>query len=177
LGLPGQRRSKVFNSNLARWPNYRHTPGGIEILLENRRGRRIDNPDGWVEEGSGIFIPQLGAAMKIVDVAQQLIDQDRSRVEKAIPVTFTGLRTGDKMSEEFLSEEETKEPTIDMRLFRVINNKVPNDRFHLHIDELFNSAGAARPRFHDRNALQNRFYLQANEITRSRSGAVFRLAS
>jgi len=91
------------------------------------------------EEGSGIFIPQLGAPMKIVDVAQQLIDQDRSRVEKAIPVTFTGLRTGDKMSEEFLSEEETKEPTMDMRLFRVINNEVPNDRFHLDLDELFNS--------------------------------------
>jgi FlaA1/EpsC-like NDP-sugar epimerase len=91
------------------------------------------------EEGSGIFIPQLGAPMKIIDVAQQLIDQDRSGAEKAIPVTFTGLRTGDKMSEEFLSEGEVAEPTIDSRLFRVSNEKIPNDRFHLDMDELSNS--------------------------------------
>jgi FlaA1/EpsC-like NDP-sugar epimerase len=50
------------------------------------------------EEDSGIFIPQLSAPMKIVDVAQQLIDRQRSKGEKTISVTFTGLRTGDKMS-------------------------------------------------------------------------------
>jgi FlaA1/EpsC-like NDP-sugar epimerase len=92
-----------------------------------------------LEGVGGIFIPQLRAPTKIVDVAQQLIDQDGSKVERAIPVTFTGLRTGDKMSEEFLSEEETAEPTIDRRLFRVTNNKKPNDRFHLDMDELSNS--------------------------------------
>jgi len=69
-----------------------------------------------LEGGGGIFIPQLGAPMKIVDVAQHLISQDRSKNEKVIPVTFTGLRAGDKMSEEFLSEEEAAEPTIDRRL-------------------------------------------------------------
>jgi FlaA1/EpsC-like NDP-sugar epimerase len=92
-----------------------------------------------LEEGSGIFIPLLGAPMKIIDVAQQLINQDRSKIQKAIPVTFTGLRTGDKMSEEFLSEEEVAEATIDRRLFRVTNKKIPNDRFHLDMDELSNS--------------------------------------
>jgi FlaA1/EpsC-like NDP-sugar epimerase len=92
-----------------------------------------------LEEGSAIFIPQLGAPMKIIDVAQQLINQNRSKIQKAIPVTFTGLRTGDKMSEEFLSEEEVAEPTIDRRLFRVTKKKIPNDRFHLDIDELSNS--------------------------------------
>jgi FlaA1/EpsC-like NDP-sugar epimerase len=86
----------------------------------------------------GIFIPQLGAPMKIVDVAEYLINQDQSAVEKAIPVTFTGLRAGDKMSEVFISEEETAEPTIDRRLLRVTNKKISDDRFHLDIDELSN---------------------------------------
>jgi FlaA1/EpsC-like NDP-sugar epimerase len=92
-----------------------------------------------LEGERGIFIPQLRAPMKIVDVARQLVNQDRSNFEKAIPITFTGLRTGDKMSEEFLSEEEVAEPTIDGRLFRITNNKIPNDRFHLDMDELSNS--------------------------------------
>jgi FlaA1/EpsC-like NDP-sugar epimerase len=90
-------------------------------------------------EDSGIFIPQLRTPMKIVDVAQQLIDRDRSKIERAIPITFTGLRAGDKMSEEFLSEDEVREATIDGRLFRIANNKIPNDRFHLDMDELANS--------------------------------------
>jgi FlaA1/EpsC-like NDP-sugar epimerase len=91
------------------------------------------------EEDRGIFIPQLSAPMKIVDVAQQLIDRQRSKGEKTISVTFTGLRTGDKMSEVFLSEEELAEPTTDPKLFRVTNKNTPNDRFHRDMDELSNS--------------------------------------
>jgi FlaA1/EpsC-like NDP-sugar epimerase len=91
------------------------------------------------EDGRGIFIPQLGAPIKIADVAQQLIAQDRWNGEKAIAVTFTGLRTGDKMSEEFLSEDEVAEPTVDRRLFRVTHNKTLNNSFHVAMDELSNS--------------------------------------
>jgi FlaA1/EpsC-like NDP-sugar epimerase len=89
--------------------------------------------------GGGIFIPQLGTPMKIVDVAQHLINQEQLALEKAIPVTFTGLRTGDKMSEVFLSEEETAEPTIDPKLFRVTNKKIPDDSFHRDMDVLSDS--------------------------------------
>jgi len=92
-----------------------------------------------IEGGGGIFIPQLDAPMKIVDVAQYLINQDQSAVEKAISVTFTGLRAGDKMSEVFLSEEETAEPTIDRRLLRVTNKKISDHSLHLDLDKLSNS--------------------------------------
>jgi FlaA1/EpsC-like NDP-sugar epimerase len=87
----------------------------------------------------GIFIPQLGAPMKIVDVAQHLISQDQSVSDKAIPVTFTGLRAGDKMSEVFISEDEAAEPTIDRRLLRVTNKKISDDSLHLDLDKLSNS--------------------------------------
>ena len=92
-----------------------------------------------LETGSGIFIPQLGVPMKIVDVAQQLINQDSSKIERPIPVTFTGLRTGDKMSEEFFAVEEAPEPTIDRRLFQVTSKKILSDSFHVDMDQLSNS--------------------------------------
>ena len=92
-----------------------------------------------LEARSGIFIPDLGAPMKIVDVAQQLINQDSSKIDRAIPVIFTGLRTGDKMSEEFLAEDEASEPTIDRRLFRVTSKRLTTDRFHADMHELANS--------------------------------------
>ena len=91
------------------------------------------------EDGTGIFIPRLGAPIKIADVAEQLINEGRSDGEKAIAITFTGLRAGDKMSEEFLSEDEVPEPTLDGRLFRVTDNKILNDRFHLDMNKLSNS--------------------------------------
>jgi FlaA1/EpsC-like NDP-sugar epimerase len=92
-----------------------------------------------VEDGTGIFIPRLGAPIKIADVAQQLISEGRPDGEKAIAITFTGLRAGDKISEEFLSEDEVPEPTVDGRLFRVADIKMLNDRFHLDMDKLSNS--------------------------------------
>ena len=92
-----------------------------------------------VEDAIGIFIPRLGAPIKIADVAEQLINEGRSDGEKAIAITFTGLRAGDKMSEEFLSEDEVPEPTVDGRLFRVTDNKILNDRFHLDMNKLSNS--------------------------------------
>jgi FlaA1/EpsC-like NDP-sugar epimerase len=90
-------------------------------------------------EDTGIFIPRLGAPIKIADVAEQLINERRADGEKAIAITFTGLRAGDKMSEAFLSEDEVPEPTIDGRLFRVTDNKMVNERFHLDIDTLSNN--------------------------------------
>ena len=92
-----------------------------------------------LEDASGIFIPQIGAPLKIVDVARQLISQGHSGGVKAIDITFTGLRAGDKMSEEFLFEDEVLEPTVDGRLFRVADNRMLNDRFHLDMDDLSNN--------------------------------------
>jgi FlaA1/EpsC-like NDP-sugar epimerase len=92
-----------------------------------------------VEDGTGIFIPRLRAPIKIADVAHQLINEGRPDGEKAIAITFTGLRAGDKMSEEFLSQDEVPEPTADGRLFRVTINKILNDRFHLDMDDLSNN--------------------------------------
>ncbi|MFY9801579.1 MAG: polysaccharide biosynthesis protein [Candidatus Acidiferrales bacterium] len=87
-------------------------------------------------EGGGIFVPQLGAPVKILDIALELIGRTRSNRQSDFPIRFTGLRPGDKMSEEFLSQDETAEPTLDSRLFRVKTQKIPPDGFDRHIAEL-----------------------------------------
>ena len=89
-----------------------------------------------LEEGGGIFVPQLGAPVKILDLALQLISDARSKCGKDIPVVFTGLRPGDKLSEEFLSRSESAEPTTDRRLFRVTAESIPAGRFDVLLEEL-----------------------------------------
>jgi FlaA1/EpsC-like NDP-sugar epimerase len=87
-------------------------------------------------EGSGIFAPQVSEPVKILDIAIELIKDNRTESGKDIPITFTGLRPGDKMSEEFFSQNESAEPTNDPRLLRVKTREVPADRFDLQMDDL-----------------------------------------
>jgi len=92
-----------------------------------------------LEEGGGIFVPQLGTPVKILDMALQLISDVRSKSGKDIPVAFTGLRPGDKLSEEFISRNESVEPTTDARLFRIRTENIPANRFDILLEELSRS--------------------------------------
>src|SRR6202041_3287545 len=59
-----------------------------------------------------------------------------SKSQKDIRVTFTGLRAGDKMSEDFFSQDESTEPTVDPRLLRVKIREIPADRFDIQMEDL-----------------------------------------
>lgn len=92
-----------------------------------------------LDEGGGVFIPDLRAPVKILDIANELVGHARSKRSKDIPITFTGLRSGDKMSEEFLEPDESAERTADRRLFRVKAREIPADGFAAHLAELSGS--------------------------------------
>ena len=89
-----------------------------------------------LEDSAGIFVPQIGGPVKILDVAIELIKDKRTEARKDIPVTFTGLRPGDKMSEEFFSQDESTEPTNDPRLLRVKTRETPANIFDIQIADL-----------------------------------------
>jgi FlaA1/EpsC-like NDP-sugar epimerase len=89
-----------------------------------------------LEERGGIFVPQVGGPIKILDMAIELIKHNRTESRKDIPVTFTGLRPGDKMSEEFLSQDESTEPTNDPRLMRVKTREIPPGIFDNQLTDL-----------------------------------------
>jgi FlaA1/EpsC-like NDP-sugar epimerase len=89
-----------------------------------------------LEENGGIFVPEVSAPVKILDIALELINHAPSKSRKEIPVTFTGLRAGDKMSEEFLSQDESTEATVDPRLLRVKTRELPGDRLDVQLEDL-----------------------------------------
>jgi FlaA1/EpsC-like NDP-sugar epimerase len=92
-----------------------------------------------LDEGGGVLIPHLRAPVKILDIAHELIGYARSKASKDIPITFIGLRSGDKMSEDFLEQDESAEPTVDPRLFRVKTKEIQADKLDIHLHDLSRS--------------------------------------
>ena len=64
----------------------------------------------------GIFIPNPGKSVRILDLAERLIKEAGFEPEIEIPIVITGLRPGDKMTEEFVSDLESVDWADNARL-------------------------------------------------------------
>lgn len=68
---------------------------------------------GTMGNGGEIFVFDMGKPVKIVDLAQRMINLSGA---KDIKIEFIGLRDGEKLYEEVLNEEETTKPTYHPKI-------------------------------------------------------------
>lgn len=74
-------------------------------------GATLDSP-------GGVWVPDLGSPLKVLDLAELLIRHAGLRPGVDIPVAFIGLRPGDKMTETLVSTREAKEKVAGCALQR-----------------------------------------------------------
>lgn len=97
---------------------------------------------GTLGDGGEVFVFDMGESVKIVDLAKKMIKLSGLELGKDIQISFTGLRPGEKLYEELLSDRETTlstpHPKIKIaKVEEVSFGKVSEDISHL-ISQLSN---------------------------------------
>ncbi len=84
-------------------------------------------------KGGEIFLFDMGKAVRILDLAKNLIQSTGYTVGRDIEIKFTGLRPGEKLYEELLLDVENNKPTHHpkIKIAEVVNHNYEEVRTHL----------------------------------------------
>jgi len=90
-----------------------------------------------------LFILDMGAPVKIVDLARDLIRLSGLVPDQDIEIKFTGIRPGEKLFEELSMEDETVNKTAHPRIFIGRSRNHDWEKLKNHLEELWEVAGRA----------------------------------
>lgn len=86
-------------------------PDIIRFFMTIPEACRLVLEAGTMGNGGEIFVFDMGEPVKIADLARRMIELSGFRPDKDIEIKYTGLRPGEKLYEEVLSDEENTKET------------------------------------------------------------------
>ena len=91
---------------------------------------------GTMGKGGEIYIFDMGEPVKILDLAKKMIRLAGFIPEVDIPITFSGLRPGEKLYEELLNQKEITRKTHHPKIMIASVREYEFDKISLEIDKL-----------------------------------------
>ncbi|MNJ85517.1 UDP-N-acetyl-alpha-D-glucosamine C6 dehydratase [compost metagenome] len=95
---------------------------------------------GIMGNGGEIYVFDMGASVKIVDLAKKMIQLSGLELGKDIEIVFSGLRPGEKLYEELLNDAENVQETHHPKILIASERTIDNQVFQT-IENLLNSIG------------------------------------
>lgn len=92
-----------------------------------------------IAEGGEIFVLDMGEPVSILALAEHLIRESGHIPWEEIPIVFTGLRPGEKLSEELLTGEEKLSATRCGGILRTQPDPLPEEELRKHLETLRSS--------------------------------------
>jgi len=86
--------------------------------------------------GDGLFLPEMGQPVRIHAIAERLLQLADSDAPRNLAIEFTGLRPGDKLSEDLLSPSESREPTSLPGIHRISSPFIAGSRIDAAFERL-----------------------------------------
>lgn len=97
---------------------------------------------GAMGRGGEIYLLKMGEPVKILDMAKDLIRMSGFEPEKDIEVKYIGLRPGEKLYEELITEGENIVPTDHRKIMVLTGQDCDLDRLNGNIDAVIQAARA-----------------------------------
>ncbi len=101
-------------------------PEACELVLEA----------GIMGNGGEIYVFDMGESVKIFELAKKIIHLSGYKYPKDIDIKFTGLRPGEKLYEELLTNEENTIPTYHEKILIAKTQKIDYNKLKIEIDKL-----------------------------------------
>ncbi len=95
---------------------------------------------GGLNCNGSVYVLDMGLPVKIVDLARDLIRLCGYTPDLDIEITYTGMRPGEKLYEELLTDEEGTSATHHEKIFSAKINGPSTEKFEAMLNDLFESA-------------------------------------
>jgi FlaA1/EpsC-like NDP-sugar epimerase len=131
----------IFQEQIARGGPVTVTdPEATRYFMSISEAAQLILQAGAMGEGGEIFILDMGKPVRIVDMARDLIRLHGFEPDQDIPIQFIGLRPGEKLREELITQGEGIVTTAHEKILVLRGNTCDPKNLNTHIDELLTIA-------------------------------------
>jgi FlaA1/EpsC-like NDP-sugar epimerase len=111
-------------------------PDVTRYFMTIREASQLILQAGAMGEGGEIFILDMGTPVKIVDMARDLIRLSGFEPDVDIKIEFIGLRPGEKLYEELITDDENAQPTPHPKILMIRGSSCDLDLLNEKIQDL-----------------------------------------